>query len=369
MKIAEIVYGFAGGGAPNVALSLSQELLLNNHTIHLIRVNIPYNNKKEEIIITDLENKGVKHFILNRKPTTIGFRSIFKLYKIFKKEQYDIVHSHLLIPDIYSAFVNLFLKNKFHHIITVHNTIPYHKYILLKTIFRNSTFVKCSKAIHDIGSIKREFVIENGINIEKFKPYNILQSNNRTSLQLDENCVLILSVGNLRRQKNQIIGIEMMNEIINIKKNENIHYLICGKGEEEKRLRDKVIELNLKNHVHFLGLRDDIPAILNESNFFINFSLWEGLPLAVIEAFASGITTILSPINEHFSISSEIFQCYIVKNNSPESYAATLESLIFNKTNLSHEDIFLKRETALNVYSSKFFANSYEKIFENILKK
>jgi len=370
MKIAEIVYGIAGGGAPNVALSLTEQLQKKGHTIHFIRINIPYNNEKEKTIVNELDNKGIKHFILNRKPKKIGLLSIYQLYRIFKKEKYDIIHSHLLIPDIYSAIVGIFLIKKPIHVITVHNTVPYHKSILLKTIFRKSVFVKCSPAIKEIGSLKKENVIPNGINFEKFTPNNNIGGKNiRKKLNLNENSKVLVSIGNLRKQKNQIVGIEMMDILINRLEYKNIYYLICGHGDEENNLKNKVAELNLTNHIHFLGLRNDIPDILRECDYFFNFSLWEGLPLAVIEAFASGITTILSPIAEHKAITSGISHCYIVDENTPESFASTLKKLIKDQTILSHSEVFKQRESVLKTYSIKSFSDSYEKLFMSLLKK
>ena len=368
MKIAQIIYGVAGGGAPNVALSLVEKLQEKKHTVHLIRVNVSYDNKKEKEIIKELDNKKIRHFILDRTPKEIGFHSIYKLYKILKKEQYDVVHSHLLIPDIYSALVNLFLFNKFQHIITVHSTAPYHNDFFLSTIFRKSNFVRCSPAIKKIKSIKKDFIIPNGIDIEKFKPNNTENRKIREELNLDNNSILLVSIGNLRVEKNQITGIEMMDIIVNKKHYKNIHYLICGQGDTERDLKSKIIELNLTKHVHFLGLRNDIPVILKECNYFFNFSLWEGLPLAVIEAFASGITTVLSPIVEHRAISSEITQCYVLENNIAESFASTLENLLIRSTVLTHEEIFIQRESALKRYSSRSFTDSYEKLFMGLLK-
>ncbi len=49
-------------------------------------------------------------------------------------------------------------------------------------------------------------------------------------------------------------------------------------------------------------LRHDIPQLIQQSDVFVNFSKYEGLPLAVIEAFASGIITVISPIHEHLVI-------------------------------------------------------------------
>ena len=369
MKIAQITYGIGGGGAPNVAISLVKKLVKKNHIVHLIRVNQNYDNIIEKEILEKLNNNKINNFILNRKPKTFGFKSVYKLYKILKKEEYDIVHSHLLIPDIYSALVRFFLPNKFQHIITVHNSIPYHKNILLKTIFFKSIFVRCSPAINKIKSIKDDHVIPNGINLKKFNPINFSKIKIKEELNIDSNCILIVSVGNLRAQKNHIIGIKMMNNFVNKQKQKNIHYIICGDGEEKINLKNKVSDLNLDSNIHFLGIRKDIPQILYESDFFVNFSKWEGLPLAVIEALSSGIISVLSPIAEHQKIASKMPKCYMPELNDAKSFTKIFEKLISNNSSLTHEFILKQRTPLLKNYSLDSFSNSYEKLYKNYINR
>jgi glycosyltransferase involved in cell wall biosynthesis len=366
MKIAEIVYGIAGGGAPNVALTLLDNLLKFGHDVHLIRINIPYNNDKEKKIMSDLNNRGIKNFILNRKTKRLGILNIFKLIKTINREEYDIVHSHLLFPDIYAAISSLLCIHKFTHFITVHNTKPYHKKCMLQTIFRKSIFVRCSPAIQPINSNISNHVIPNGINLDKFKPNDSFSGFIRQEISLPKNSYLIVSVGNLRKQKNHSTAINMMAKLTNNYNLKNIHYLICGDGPEKLFLKKYVNDMHLKGHVHFLGLRNDISNILQDCDLFINVSKWEGLPLAVIEAFASGIPVLLSPIEEHIAICKNIPQCYLADSLTGISFAKKVIQIKNKMTNMSHAQILENRKPAISQYSMDNFANSYENLFTKL---
>lgn len=363
MKICQVVYGIAGGGAPNVALSLLKSLSENGHEIHLVRLNVPYNNEKEKSELEKLHSQGIKTFILNRRPGQFTITSLIELRKIIRNEKYDVIHSHLLLPDIYSAIAYLTSRNKATHFITVHNTLSYHKKIFLSTVFYKSVFVRCSHAIRMINSKISDYVIPNGIDIEKFRPDNPQNKDIRNELGISEDCVLIVSVGNLRIQKNQIAGIEMMNALVNNDKLNNIHYLICGEGSESKKLAQLVLNYNVSNNIHFLGLRNDIPSILKSSDFFVNFSKWEGLPLAVIEAFASGISVILSPITEHLTIGKNVNRCFIAQNFKGDSFAKIIKENLAYLDDSSNLETFSSREKILESYSMKSFSEAYENLY------
>lgn len=363
MKIAQVVYGIAGGGAPNLALSLLEELTKRGHEVHLICVNIPYNNEKESTVIETLNNKGVKTFRLGRKPGRIHLIGILKLIRLMYTEKYDIIHSHLLFPDLYSGIANLCFFNRAKHVITVHNSIPYHSNFVIKTIFRKSNFVRCSPAISPINSVIKDRTIVNGINLKSFEP-KYEQKYFRKELNLTEDDFIIVSIGNLRPQKNQILGLELISYLINSYQIKNIHYVICGHGPEEQNLKRKSIELDIHKNVHFVGLRNDVSNILSECNLFVNFSLWEGLPLAVIEAYASGITVLLSPIDEHKVIYKNVSESYLTENLNVESFALSILSIYKNNKANNHELTSVERVDFLRNYSVEECTNSYENLFK-----
>ena len=70
--------------------------------------------------------------------------------------------------------------------------------------------------------------------------------------------------------------------------------VLAGRGELEHSLRQSVASRGLGDAVHFLGVVDNIPAILRAADVFVFPSIKEGLPLAVVEAQASGLPTLMS---------------------------------------------------------------------------
>jgi glycosyltransferase involved in cell wall biosynthesis len=251
-------------------------------------------------------------------------------------------------------------------VITVHNAIQYHKNILLKTIFRKSTFVKCSPAIRDLGSIRKEYVIPNGVNLERFIPKLDYKSDIRNIFEIPINSILLTSVGNLREQKNQKVLVDTIYELKKKHKISNVHLLLVGRGPEYDDIYNRAVNLNVEDKIHFLGLRKDVPELLYNSDIFISSSLWEGLPLAVIEAFASGIITLISPIHEHIVIGKEMKECYFPSEISGKSYAEILY-MIINKTDRpDHHRIWLERKDDMNLYSMETFSASYEDLYKKL---
>ncbi|MEC9303056.1 MAG: glycosyltransferase [Bacteroidota bacterium] len=364
MKIAQVFYGYGGGGAPNVALTLTKEFKKQGHDVDVILINEPYDNFIHEKCDFKLKQLRVNQIFLNRKQGAFGFKAFFRLLKILKNNQYDVVHSHLFIPDLFVALSQKLFQYKFKHVVTVHNSVRYHPKVLVNFLFNKTIFVRCSAAIKELAAKQKEFVVPNAINFNLYKPTNSFKKLNlRQELGLNDNATLIISVGNLRPQKNQKAGIDMIYELKNNYKQSNFHYLICGLGQEEANLKHYAHKLGVYKNIHFMGLRDDIPDLLNNSDIFINCSMWEGLPLAVIEAFVSGIPTILSPINEHKIISKQIFKNFISKDLNGNSFALSVMEL--NKQErLSHQEIFDKRSMFLNFYSLDSFITSYQRIYE-----
>lgn len=69
---------------------------------------------------------------------------------------------------------------------------------------------------------------------------------------------------------------------------------LVGTGEDEEKLREKARNLEIENHVEFLGIRSDVSGILAMADVYVMPSIYEGLPLAAVEAQASGLPTVIS---------------------------------------------------------------------------
>lgn len=80
--------------------------------------------------------------------------------------------------------------------------------------------------------------------------------------------------------------------MLNIRKDINFSWV--GDGELRKPIEERVKEEHLEKQIHFLGRREDIPELLQQNDFFLFPSLFEGLPITLIEAQASGLECFIS---------------------------------------------------------------------------
>ncbi len=230
------------------------------------------------------------------------------LKKIVAKNKYDIVHFHTPIASAFGRFyIKSLRKDGTKIFYTAHgfhfykgapakNWIIYYpmeKYLsrftdVLITI-NEEDYQRASKKLHQKKIYKIPGV---GIDIRKFTDVNIDINAKRKELCIPEDAFLLISVGELNKNKNHRIIIEAMAKI-NDKK---IYYIICGEGAERPSLVELARSLNLSDNVILLGSRTDIPGLLKVADLFVFPSKREGLPVSVMEAMASGLPVIASDI-------------------------------------------------------------------------
>lgn len=103
---------------------------------------------------------------------------------------------------------------------------------------------------------------------------------------------VIGNVGRLHFQKNQMFALEIMKYLS--KKIPDSVLMLVGQGEDEKKLRQRAEELNIKEKIIFTGVQSDIGGYLSAFDLFLFPSVFEGLGIAGLEAQANGLTVISS---------------------------------------------------------------------------
>ena len=122
-----------------------------------------------------------------------------------------------------------------------------------------------------------------GIDLSKYVDVSVDVTKKRKELGVDENDILILSAGELMTRKNH----EVIIEAISLINNPKIKYIICGIGDRLDFLTNLAIKCGVKDRVSFIGLRYDIPELLQATDIFAHPSKREGLGMAPLEAMAS----------------------------------------------------------------------------------
>jgi len=108
---------------------------------------------------------------------------------------------------------------------------------------------------------------------------------------------LLISVGRLARQKGYPDLAEAFSQVH--QRYPSSRLIIAGhEGSTQEKLKERIAELNLQDSALLLGPRSDVPALLKASDMFVSASLWEGLPIALLEAMAAGLPVVATSVGD-----------------------------------------------------------------------
>ncbi len=352
------------GGAQTFLASLAIEQKELGHDVSIIIIDELVNSNFQSQLINTLQDKSVNLYFLNRRVgrnITI-VNTIKGIIKTLTSVDPDIINTHIstshIIVSICIRLANLKrLKNR--HIITIHNAPE--KWSWMTHRFNTHTpTIYCSYSALDLNPQRDclKVAIQNGIPLFKI---------NGSSKQLldqfskDSPHNFVLCVGRLSRQKNY----DMVCKIAQYFEDKNVDFLVCGLKLEtaEEDLRN----FNEISNIHYLGIKtqEEIYSLMGHCDCFLNASLFEGLPITVLEAFFSGIPCVLSEIPPHIEIGTDMPYCYIANLDSKESFIEKIDIALNHS--LSKEDILNLRQPFLKKYSIITTANNYDEFYKKVL--
>lgn len=134
-------------------------------------------------------------------------------------------------------------------------------------------------------------IVRNAIDLEKYTYDEEKAKIKRKELGFGDEFV-VGHVGQFRQEKNHIFLLKIMNELL--KKRDDSKLLLVGDGEGKKEIVDKVKEFGIAENVVLLGNRNDVNELMQVMDVFVLPSLYEGVPLVLIEAQASGLPCVIS---------------------------------------------------------------------------
>ena len=114
----------------------------------------------------------------------------------------------------------------------------------------------------------------------------------RMALGIPDDAIVLLSVGELNKNKNHKVVINALNKL----QRKDVFYVICGTGNKKEYLQSLISKYGLQNRVILPGFRTDVSEFYKMADLFVFPSLREGIPGAVMEAAATGVTVIASDI-------------------------------------------------------------------------
>jgi glycosyltransferase involved in cell wall biosynthesis len=131
-----------------------------------------------------------------------------------------------------------------------------------------------------------------GIDLSRFE-IEINKMQVRASLGIPEDALVIGNVARFSRQKNHAFLVEIAREVIS--RHQSAIFLLVGEGELRPAIERKVRACSLQDHFIFAGLRADVPSLMKGAmDVFLFPSLYEGLPITLLEAQAAGLRCLVS---------------------------------------------------------------------------
>ena len=137
---------------------------------------------------------------------------------------------------------------------------------------------------------------------------------------------MVVSVGELNENKNHQVVIKALGKL----KDSQIHYIICGKGNQLENLKELANKLGIVDNVHFLGYRMDILDICKQTDLFVFPSHREGLGVAPLEAMYCGLPLITSNIRGPVDFMMEGKTGYLCAPDDVNAFAKNIKKM---KTN------------------------------------
>lgn len=282
MKIIHILPSFDIGGAETMCEKLMYELVNLNCEVFAVSL-----YSKETDITRRLENNGIRIVYLDKK-RGLDFSQIWKLYKLFRTEKPNVVHTHLYALK-YVAIASIMAKINV-RVHTIHSVAQKESEkvsrLLNRVLFKTGLVVpvSLSKAIQETVieeyNIKEEKTpyIYNGMPIDEYIPKKDYSFGKK---------IKILHVGRFSPVKNHKRLVETF-EIVH-KKYPMSQLLLAGGGELENEIKLLVKEKGLESAVEFKGVVSDIGKLMETVDIFCLTSEYEGISMAVIEAMASAL--------------------------------------------------------------------------------
>ncbi|MEH7356287.1 glycosyltransferase [Neobacillus drentensis] len=357
IKVMQIMPEFGLAGAEIMVENLSVALAKDGFEICIVSL-YDYHSA----ITERLEKQNIPIIYLGKKKG-IDISIFYKLYKILRKEKPDVIHTHLyILPYVIPVALLAKVKVKVH---TIHNVAKNEVGKWQRKI--NRFFYKYCRVIPvSISPLVKKSVIEeygfeenqvpmifNGIDLNKY-----IQKNDYTN----KGIINILHIGRFSEQKNHAGLLESFKIVHENVPNTKLR--LIGLGNLEKVIKNKVKDLNLDGCVEFLGLKADVYPYLNEADIFILPSLWEGMPITLIEAMATGLPIVATAVGGVPDMIKDNKTGLLVDTNNAQ-IAEALQKLI-KDTNLRKEIGNAAKSTS-EQFSVEKMEEQYAKLYKGFI--
>ena len=371
-----------GAGRPARLLYLIVDLPVGGAEIHLLNLIKHLDRDRYSPTVLCIGNNGpigeeiakegvpVTELGLLRKG---GDPRIVKLLREFlRREKISLVHSHLYHANYYGRMAAF--REGIPAVCTIHNTYArpkVHRRLINRWLARRTArIIAVSGPVrddiirYDGVDPSKVVVIPNGVDPGTFDiPLTRVEAREKIGIPAEH--FLIGTVGRLEEQK----GLQYLVDAVRMLREDGkqAFLLVAGSGREEARLREQATRDGIEDAVFFVGTRRDVPELYRAMDVFALSSLWEGGPITLLEAMASGLPVVATPVGFVPEVVRDGVNGFIVPARDPVRLGIALWRVRedpVRAAQIGREG----RETVRGRYTHRHLAEKVMVVYEEVLR-
>lgn len=348
------------GGIEAIVCNLVNEMS-KAHDVTLCTIFQP---TEDDVFYRKLD-ENVKKITIGKKHFGFSIKEIWKIYRVISQGHYDVVHIHGCFQYYFLAIALLHSKVKF--VYTIHSDArkenqawDWRLFKLKKYMFAHRwmwpvTISEASQQSFEELYHCKSHLIFNGIAKNKTE----LSNNNVINrLRKSKDTKVFIHAGRISKPKNQLVLCRVFKQLV--ANGKDVVLVIAG-SPEEKAIYES-IKPYFSDRIIYLGERNDIAELMSHADAFCLPSLWEGLPVTLLEALSVGCIPICSPVGGIVNVIESGKNGLLSKDSSESEYLKTVNAFL----NMTDDEQALMKESALKSfekYDIKNCAYQYLKVY------
>lgn len=324
-------------------------------------------------MITHMKSLGIKSYVINTE-RPFDFTKWKAVRRVMERESIDIVHAHgtransniyysarrLGIPVLYTVHGWSFHPDQ--NPLLRRFRIAGERFLVNKASLTVCVSDNNQNDATKLFPMQRSTVVKYGINLSKFNSARDFQ-NVRCDFGISDQTVIVGYVVRMTIQKDPLT---LVRAIALLPEDTDVKFLFVGDGDLKEEAIQLARALNVESKIVFECFRRDVPNILHAIDIYCLPSLWEGLPIGMLEAMAMGKAVVTTTVDGAKEVIQDGINGLLVPVRSPEKLAEALRLLIHD-TQLRFRLGSEARETLVRDFNVETMTRKIEQLYWQLL--